>query len=146
VADVFTRKRRSQIMARITGRHTAPERAVAALLRSLRVRFRRHAAELPGRPDFFIPSRNAAVFVHGCFWHGHSGCRRARLPTTRAAFWRNKIAGNRRRDRRIQAALRRQGRRVMVIWQCRMGPLQRLAARLARFLARPRRRPRPETA
>jgi DNA mismatch endonuclease (patch repair protein) len=133
VTDVFSTKKRRAIMRRITGRNTRPERVIAALLRGLRIRFRRHAADLPGRPDFDLPGRNRAIFVHGCFWHGHPGCLRAKLPTTRAAFWRNKIDGNRRRDRRKTEALRRTGRRVMVIWQCRMGSPDRLRARLRRF-------------
>lgn len=121
-------------MSRIRGRGTGPERVVRGLLRALRVRFRSNAGALPGNPDVVVPAKRCAVFVHGCFWHGHAGCKRATIPATRTAFWKKKIEGNRRRDGRVQSALRRLGWRVMVIWECRMGSPARLAARLKRFL------------
>jgi DNA mismatch endonuclease (patch repair protein) len=133
MADVFPPEVRSRIMAAITGKDTQPELAVRRVLHAMGRRFRLHRKDLPGRPDVVLPRSRAVVFVHGCFWHGHS-CRKARLPSTRRAFWRNKIEGNRRRDRRNRDALRRLGWRVLTVWECRLSPPERLRARLEKFL------------
>jgi len=125
---------RSETMARIGSCDTGPEKAVRRLLWGMGFRFRCCRDGLPGRPDVVIPARRKAIFVHGCFWHAH-GCRARILPRTRRAYWRAKFEGNRRRDRRVQAALRRLGWSVMVVWECALREPERVAARLRRFLA-----------
>jgi DNA mismatch endonuclease (patch repair protein) len=130
--DVYSKRKRSRIMALIGGKNTGPELAVRRFLHSKGFRYRLHAADLPGKPDIVFPKYGAVVFVHGCFWHGHRGCRKGRtLPATRKAFWRRKIEGNRARDRRDRRRLRRMDWRVFVVWACRIRnrrALERLSA------------------
>jgi DNA mismatch endonuclease, patch repair protein len=135
MADVFSKAQRSAIMARIRGAHTRPEKTVRTFLRKSGLRLQLNAALLPGKPDILIPDRRTAVFVNGCFWHGHGGCKRAALPATRAEFWRTKISGNIRRDRRNKAALKKLGWQVVTIWQCQLTP-KKIAARFRSLLAR----------
>lgn len=122
-------------MTRIRGAHTAPEKTVRAFLRKNGFHIRLHAASLPGRPDIVVPECRSAIFVNGCFWHGHAGCNRAGLPTTRTAFWRTKIAGNMRRDRRNNTDLRRLGWHVITVWQCQLTP-KKLENRFKSLLTR----------
>lgn len=105
-------------MAGIKGRDTKPELAVRRIAHKLGLRFRLHRKDLPGRPDLVFPRRRLAVFVHGCFWHRHDGCRYAYTPKSRVAFWTKKFAENVARDRRNEEALRDLGWRVLVIWEC----------------------------
>src|SRR6266545_2111703 len=99
-------------MARVRTRDTGPEIAVRKLLHSMGYRFRLAPHELPGKPDIVLPRYKAAIFVHGCFWHGHTGCARGARPSSNAEFWNQKIDGNIRRDRKVQRALRLLGWRV----------------------------------
>jgi DNA mismatch endonuclease (patch repair protein) len=135
MADVFSKQERSEIMARIRGAHTTPERTVRAFLRKSGFRLRLYAASLPGKPDILVPACRAAVFVNGCFWHGHSRCKRAALPATRTAFWHAKIAGNIKRDHRNNTALKRMGWHVVTIWQCQLTP-KKVQKRFRSLLAR----------
>ena len=105
-------------MRRVRGRDTAPELAVRRLLHAHGYRFRLHRADLPGRPDVFLPRYKTAVFVHGCFWHGHVNCKRATIPETRREFWLAKIRRNQQRDSEAEEALERHGYQVVTIWQC----------------------------
>lgn len=105
------------MMAGIRGKDTKPEMLVRRSLHSRGFRFRLHDRNLPGRPDLVLPRYRAAVFVHGCFWHGH-GCPLFRWPHTREEFWREKIVGNRDRDRRAVERLQEAGWRVLTIWEC----------------------------
>lgn len=109
---------RSRMMASIRGKDTQPELIVRKFLHTRGFRYRLHKKELPGRPDLVLPRWRAIIFVHGCFWHGHTGCRYFRLPATRAEFWREKIRGNIERDARASAALGVTGWRVAVVWEC----------------------------
>lgn len=118
MADVFDRVTRSRNMAAIRGRHTKPEMVVRRYLHSRGLRYRLHYPGLSGRPDLVFPRLHTAVFIHGCFWHRHTGCRYAVLPTSNAAFWRTKLEGNKARDRRNVARLRRAAWRVLTIWEC----------------------------
>ena len=127
-------------MTSVRRTRTRGEERVAAVLDALRLRYAWGTARLPGTPDFRIEGRRAAVFVHGCFWHGHAGCRRARLPRTRRAFWSAKIARNRARDRAAAAALRRLGYTVVTLWGCRLSDPARVASSLRRCLHRPKHR------
>lgn len=119
MADVFSRKKRSAIMARIRSKRTRPEVEVARLLRKLKIRFRRNVAGLPGTPDFVLPGFRAALFVNGCFWHGHAGCRKAIIPRSNRGFWRLKIEKNIRRDAATNRRLRKLKWRTLTHWTCR---------------------------
>ncbi len=132
--DRLTPERRSALMAKVRSRDTGPERAVRSLAHGLGYRFRLCQANLPGRPDLVFAGRGKVVFVHGCFWHCHPGCRANRTPATRRDYWQAKLDNNVRRDRRNLARLRRLGWGVMVVWECQLRMPDRVAARLTRFL------------
>ncbi|MDD9980680.1 MAG: DNA mismatch endonuclease Vsr [Gammaproteobacteria bacterium] len=117
MTDIVDIKRRSEMMARIRNRDTTPELAVRRIAHRMGLRFRLHRKDLPGRPDLVFPKHRLTVFVHGCFWHRHEGCRHASTPKSRIAFWTEKFAANVERDARQEAALRTLGWRVLVIWQ-----------------------------
>lgn len=116
--DRLTPERRSEIMSRIRGKNTRPEMVVRRFLHGKGLRYRLHDRKLPGTPDLVFPSRKVAIFVHGCFWHGHADCKRAALPSTRTEFWSEKISTNVERDRRAEASLHEAGWKVIVVWQC----------------------------
>lgn len=105
-------------MARIRGRDTAPELAVRRIAHRMGLRFRLQRKDLPGRPDLVLPKHRLAVFVHGCFWHRHEGCRFASTPKSRITYWTEKFAANVARDARKEAALKELDWRVLVIWEC----------------------------
>lgn len=109
---------RSRMMSSIRGKDTQPELIVRRYLHASGFRFRLHRKDLQGRPDLVLPKWRVAVFVHGCFWHGHQKCRYFSLPKTRPEFWEAKIQGNRIRDIRAERLLSEQGWRVMTIWEC----------------------------
>ncbi|QBQ98201.1 very short patch repair endonuclease [Paraburkholderia pallida] len=117
MVDVVDTATRSRMMSGIRARNTKPEKLVRSLLHRRGFRFRLDVRELPGRPDIVLPRYRAAVFVHGCFWHGHQ-CALFKWPATRPEFWRAKIARNRTNDAKALAALAAQGWRVAVIWEC----------------------------
>lgn len=131
MADVFDRATRSRNMAAIRGRHTKPELIVRRYLHGRGLRYRLHGP-LPGRPDLVFRRLRTVVFVHGCFWHRHPGCRFAVLPRSNVAFWRAKLSGNRKRDLRNARRLRRDGWRVLIIWECDLS--ERALGRLYRAL------------
>lgn len=116
--DNLTPAARSAVMGRIRGRDTTPELQVRKLLHAQGYRYRTHVASLPGRPDLVFSRRRVVIFVHGCFWHQHPGCPRARVPSTRTEFWRTKLVANRERDARVVEGLTAAGWRVLVVWQC----------------------------
>lgn len=128
LADVHDRNTRSRNMAAIKGKHTKPELIVRRGLHARGLRFRLHRRDLPGRPDLVFPSQRVALFVHGCFWHAHEGCRFSKMPRTDAERWRMKLEENRARDERDQSALELSGWRVIVIWECELR--DRVARRL----------------
>jgi DNA mismatch endonuclease (patch repair protein) len=137
-SDRLSKERRSWNMSRIRGKNTAPEKAVRSLLHRLGYRFRLHGKSLPGRPDIVLPRFRAAIFVHGCFWHRHRGCKNCTTPTNRRAFWMTKLNGNAARDRLHQRGLQKLGWRVAVVWECEIkkeAEMQRVQARLIRFLS-----------
>jgi DNA mismatch endonuclease (patch repair protein) len=133
MADVHDVATRSRNMAAIRGRDTRPERVIRSALHRQGYRFRLHSASVPGRPDLVLPKYRAAIFVHGCFWHGHE-CRLFRWPATRKAFWREKILGNRRRDRLVRKQVLAAGWRHVTVWECalRGGGEDRIDAATAR--------------
>lgn len=133
MADIVDKATRSRMMAGIAGKDTRPEVAVRRSLHAAGFRFRLHRRNLPGRPDIVLPKYRTVVFVHGCFWHRHPGCRFATTPGTRRQFWTRKFQENVSRDRRQLAELRRAGWRVAVVWECEATSAARLR-RLARGL------------
>lgn len=138
VNDNLTPVARSAAMRAVKGRDTKPEMQVRRMLHALGYRYRTHLAKLPGRPDLAFTRRKAAVFVHGCFWHGHDCPRGGRMPKANAGFWRVKIDRNRERDGRTAAALEVIGWRSAVIWECELREPDRVAATLQAFLGPPR--------
>lgn len=122
-------------MARIRGKDTKPEMVVRRLAHAMGYRFRLHRRDLPGTPDLVFVSRRKVIFVHGCFWHGHTGCRMATMPKTRTAFWRDKIDANRNRDRRVKSALTRAGWMWITLWECETRRPDQLSQRMRAFLA-----------
>jgi len=132
--DQFSSEKRSRIMATIQAANTKPELAVRRLVHGMGYRYRLHAKELPGKPDIVFPGRKKIVFVHGCFWHRHRGCRYATSPKTRTDFWNEKFVKNVARDRRNRLALKKMGWAVMVVWQCELKNSEKLARRIDGFL------------
>lgn len=118
MTDVVDSTTRSKIMAGIRSKNTRPELLVRKALFAAGFRFRLQRKELPGSPDIVMPGRRVAIFVHGCFWHMHEGCRFSKLPETRAGFWKLKLEGNVIRDQKCLAALEALGWRVLVVWEC----------------------------
>ena len=127
--DTVDRATRSRMMSGIRGKDTKPELAVRSHLHRSGLRFRLHA-KLPGKPDLVLPRYRAAVFVHGCFWHRHEGCRYTTTPSSNAVFWQEKFASNTSRDARVKKQLEKLGWRVLVVWSCRLSEreLDKLAA------------------
>lgn len=115
--DIVSKQKRSEMMAGIRGKNTKPEIVVRKGLHALGFRFRIHDRKLPGKPDLVLPKYNAAIFVHGCFWHGHD-CHLFKWPQSRIEFWREKILGNRANDEKALEALEKAGWRILVIWEC----------------------------
>lgn len=110
--------RRSANMAKVRGKDTGPELRVRRIAHRLGLRFRLHRKDLPGRPDLVLPKHHLVVFVHGCFWHRHEGCRRATMPATRQAFWTAKFAATAARDAAQRRMLEDTGWRVLTLWEC----------------------------
>lgn len=124
-ADVVTPEARSRMMAGIRGKDTKPELLIRSALHRAGFRFRLHQTSLPGKPDLVLPRYQAAIFVHGCFWHGHD-CHLFRWPATREAFWREKIGRNIARDSQQMADLAGAGWRVAVVMECALKGRTRL--------------------
>ncbi len=135
MTDVFTAEKRSAVMARVKARDTGPELVVRRLLWRLGARYRLDRRDLPGRPDIVMPGRKLAVFVHGCFWHGHDCVRGARVPKANRDYWTTKIGRNRARDLESLARLKALGWRVEVVWECDLKDAPALEQRLVDLLA-----------
>lgn len=136
MADVFTPRERSAVMRAVRGTDTKPEMTVRRLVHALGYRYRLHMRALPGAPDLAFASRKKVIFVHGCFWHRHA-CEAGRsTPASKVDYWQAKFAANQRRDRRHRRQLQALGWKVLVVWECQLGPrkLERLRARIERFL------------
>jgi len=136
MADRITTEHRSWNMSRIGARNTQPELLVRSILHRMGFRFRLHRKDLPGKPDIVLPKHRAVVFVHGCFWHRHKGCKYTTTPSTRREWWLAKFEKTVQRDQRNKRALSRLGWRVIVVWQCEINDPSRVAKRLKRFLTR----------
>ena len=132
--DVVTAEERSALMSRIRGRDTKPELIVRRLAHALGYRFRLHRRDLPGAPDLVFPGRRKVVFIHGCFWHQHPGCRYAYKPKSNTEFWQKKFGANMERDARVLLELRERGWSSLVIWECETSDLEALKVRLESHL------------
>ena len=132
MTDVFDAEKRSAVMRAVKSRDTGPELRVRRAAHGLGLRFRLGRDDLPGKPDLVFPARRVALFVHGCFWHGHDCLRGARIPQANRAYWLAKIGRNVTRDKASLAALRKLSWKPAVIWECETAD----AARLARLIAR----------
>lgn len=136
MADVVDAQTRSRMMSGIRGRNTRPELALRRALHRLGLRYRIHVRSLSGNPDLVFPRFNAALFVHGCFWHQHRGCRYATTPATRRDFWQQKFRQNEERDQKVKRDLHENGWRIGTIWECalKQGGEQQVAAQVAAWL------------
>ncbi len=130
--DIVDAATRSRMMSGIRGKDTQPEMTVRRFLHRHGFRFRLHDRRLPGRPDVVLPRYRTALFVHGCFWHQHPGCRFATTPDTNAAFWQHKLTGNQMRDARQREALEVLGWRVITVWECQASDLGALPDEIRR--------------
>jgi len=130
MTDVYPPEKRSAVMRRVKGRDTTPEMKVRKALTRLGARYRLHRKDLPGNPDIVLPGRRLALFVHGCFWHGHDCARGSRVPKQNRDYWVAKVARNVARDERARAELTGQGWRVETIWECELKDAEGLEARL----------------
>jgi DNA mismatch endonuclease, patch repair protein len=136
MADTRTNDQRSRIMKSVGDRDTGPELTIRRLLHRLGYRYRLHRRDLPGRPDIVFPGRRKAIFVHGCFWHGH-GCSKGKLPRSRPEYWTAKIKGNQDRDVRVVTLLKDAGWRTLSVWQCELKNLDGIGRALRKFLGPP---------
>lgn len=118
--DRISPEKRSANMRAVRSRDTKPEMRVRSILHRAGYRFRLHRRDLPGSPDIVLPKYHTAIFVHGCFWHGHEGCRRSKLPSTRTGFWQSKIGRNKERDAATGKALIDLGYQVVTLWECEL--------------------------
>ena len=135
MTDVYPPEKRSAVMRRVKGRDTTPEMKVRKALTRLGARYRLHRKDLPGNPDVVLPGRRLALFVHGCFWHGHDCARGSRVPKQNRDYWVAKVARNVARDAKTRAALADQGWRAETLWECELKDAKALEARLARLLS-----------
>lgn len=125
MADKHTPQQRSYNMSQVKSKNTKPELMVRKFLFSQGFRYRLHDKKLPGKPDIVLPKYKTVIFVHGCFFHGHEGCRYATIPQTRTEWWQEKINGNRRRDGENEARLSALGWRIITLYECELKPAQR---------------------
>ena len=134
MTDVYPSEKRSAVMRQVKGRDTTPELVVRKALTHLGARYRLHRKDLPGKPDIVLPGRRLAIFVHGCFWHGHDCARGARVPKQNRDYWLGKVARNRARDAASREALAVLGWRVETIWECDLKDAAALGVRLRTLL------------
>ena len=118
MVDVVDKATRSRMMSGIRGKNTSPELTVRRFLHAKGLRYKLHDKDLPGKPDLVFPKHGVAVFVHGCFWHRHSGCRYSTTPASNQSFWLQKFDDNVRRDKEAIRKLKKAGWRVLVVWEC----------------------------
>jgi DNA mismatch endonuclease (patch repair protein) len=134
LSDVYSPEKRSAVMRRVKGQGTTPEKTVRRLLTALGARYRLHRKDLPGKPDIVMPGRKLAIFVHGCFWHGHDCARGSRVPKQNRDYWTAKVARNKARDAAAQEALTVSGWRVETLWECELKDEAAVSERLESLL------------
>lgn len=135
MADFVSKEKRSRIMRGVKGANTKPEIIVRRALHRRGFRFRVHRKDLPGKPDIVLPRYRTVIFVHGCFWHQHEGCKDGRRPTSNVEFWDKKFETNRARDERNTQALQSLGWHVEVIWECEARDPEKLSERIEEIFA-----------
>ena len=128
--DIFSKPKRSDIMSKVSGKDTKPEIIVRKYLFSKGFRYRKNAKELAGKPDISLPKYKTLIFVHGCFWHQHPGCAKARRPASNTNYWEKKLDENIKRDKKTVELLENTGWRVVIIWQCETKDTEILSAKL----------------
>jgi len=126
MVDRITKDQRSRIMSKIRSKDTQPEIIVRSLLHRMGYRFRLHRKDLPGKPDIVLPKYKTVIFVHGCFWHQHKGCKKASIPKSNTNFWQKKLSENHERDLKKQQELKKLGWKVIVIWECKTTDIKKL--------------------
>lgn len=134
VTDTLSKAARSRNMANIRGKNTGPERTVRSLLHRAGYRFRLNVSTLPGKPDIVLPRHRAVVFVHGCFWHRHKGCKGATTPKSHRKFWTEKFTRNVANDKKHLRQLRRLGWRVCIVWECQLRRPEQVLIRLQKAI------------
>lgn len=134
MTDTLTPEERSKRMSLIRSKDSSPEMKLRSLVHKMGFRYRLHVKDLPGTPDLVFPSRRAVIFMHGCFWHRHEGCKLARLPKSKLDFWKPKLEENRKRDIRNQNQLKELGWRVLVVWECEMSNHELVSEKVREFL------------
>ena len=136
MVDVFTKEKRSEIMKKVGPKNSKPELLVRSLIHCLGYRFRLHRRDLPGTPDLVFPRYRKIIFVHGCFWHGHIGCKKSKLPETNREFWENKINRNKENDKNSILKLNERGWEILTIWECQIkkSKIENLKKRITKFL------------
>jgi len=134
MTDTLEPRERSALMSRIRGRDTKPELVVRSTLHRMGFRFRLCRRDLPGSPDIVLPRYGVVVFVHGCFWHRHKGCKGAATPKSNVGFWQDKFEKNVERDKRDRRALKRLGWKVATVWECQTRDIEKLERLLRRKL------------
>ena len=122
MADVHTKEIRSYNMSMIKGKNTKPEMLVRKFLHTNGYRYKLHDKSLPGKPDIVLPKYKTVIFVHGCYWHGHKNCKYFVVPKTRTEWWLNKINGNIANDEKAAKALKKEGWKIITIWECNLKP------------------------
>lgn len=132
--DIVSPEKRSRMMAGIKGKDTKPELVVRKLVHGMGFRYRLHHKDLPGSPDLVFPRSRKVIFVHGCFWHRHPGCRFAYTPKSNAQFWLDKLEGNTRRDAQALTALDSLGWQVLIVWECEVSDMPALTQKVRLFL------------
>lgn len=135
MADRWTKDTRSRLMSRVKNKNTRPELLVRSLLHRIGYRFRLHRRDLPGSPDIVLPKHRKAIFVHGCFWHGHD-CPKGKRPKTNREFWEAKLDLNIDRDRQNLEDLKRNGWEALTVWECELKDLEVAQIKLHRFMTR----------
>ena len=135
MADIKSKAARSYNMSRIRWKDTKPEIRVRKFLHSKGFRFRLHASKLAGKPDIILPKYKTVIFVHGCYWHHHEGCKFATIPSTNTGFWKNKILANQRRDVKNATLLKKDAWKVLTIWECETKSEQELTHLAERIYA-----------
>ena len=134
MVDRLTPGQRSWNMSRIRSTNTKPEKIVRSILHSMGYRFRLHRRELPGEPDVVLPRYKTVIFIHGCFWHRHQGCKYKTTPKTNSEFWKQKFMSNVKRDQKNQRRLRETGWNVIALWQCELRDVRNTALKLSKAL------------
>jgi DNA mismatch endonuclease (patch repair protein) len=134
MTDIYSKEKRSWVMSKVSGNNTKPEIIVRRLIHSMGFRYRLHYKKLPGKPDIVFPKKKKVIFVHGCFWHGHEGCKKSKRPTSNSDFWNKKIEQTIIRDNKLIFELKNLGWSVLIIWECQIKDLEKLKHTLFTFI------------